>query len=101
MTDPRWQPLHAARGSLIDEFADQGVDHVEYVVALPKPDLWVWLGTDTDVQRDALAGTSGLLERVRGVLAERVPGIVVTGVSVESAETVQRDFRGSWFYVLR
>lgn len=101
MTDPRWGQLVAARRSLIAEFADRGVEHVEYVASLPDPEVWVWLGTTSDAERDCLATSPGLLEQVRRVLADEVDGIELTGVTVQSDETVRRDFDGRWFYALR
>ena len=101
MTDPRWGQLVAARRSLSAEFAGQGVDHVEYVAALPDPEIWVWLGTTSDAERDRLATSHALLGQVKRVLADEVDGIEVTGVTVQSDETVRRDFEGSWFYALR
>lgn len=43
----------------------------------------------------------GLLGLVRRLLADEVDGIEVSGVTVQSDETVRRDFEGSWFYALR
>jgi hypothetical protein len=40
-----------------------------------------------------------LEERVRQVCAQHA--VAVRGVTVESQETVERDFQGSWFYRLR
>lgn len=94
--------LIAARVGVIAGLADCGVSHVEYVAALPDPDVWVWLGTDTDAQRDNLAHADDLLARVRELLVSHgVVGVNATGVTVQSAETVARDYEGSWFYALR
>ncbi|MEU4191513.1 hypothetical protein AB0E69_06425 [Kribbella sp. NPDC026611] len=85
---------------LIAGFRDRGVERVEYVPALSPPyRSWVWLGTATDAQRDQLAADPELGEQVRR-LAERA-GITFQGVTVESQETVARDFAGNWFYRLR
>ena len=44
----------------------------------------------------------GIADRVRRVMALKgVEGIQVTGVTVHSAETVERDYAGNWFYALR
>ena len=59
MTDSRWPQLLAARAEIISAFAGHGVDRVEYVAALPDPEVWVWLGTATDMQRDALGREGG------------------------------------------
>lgn len=66
-----------------------------------EPDVWVWLGTSSDAERDSLATSHGLLGLVRRLLADEVDGIEVSGVTVQSDETVRRDFEGSWFYALR
>ena len=94
--------LQAARADLISEFGHEGVDHVEYVAALPNREVWVWLGTATDEQRDDLAPSTDLMERVTTVLAEAaLAGVHVPGVTIQSAETVDREYQGSWFYALR
>jgi len=90
--------------SLLQSFGGSGVVRIEYVSAFPfQDDAWVWLGTATDAERDALAGTEEhLLAEVRrtaehhGFAPEKV-----TGVTVQSEETVAREFEGSWFYALR
>ena len=101
MTDPRWDMLDTARSAVRAELADKGVARVDYVAALPDPNVWVWLGTQTDAQRDTLATANDLLAQVRRVLAQEVTGIDVTGVTVQSEETVKRDYEGSWFYAMR
>lgn len=101
MTDVRWAMLQAARSAVRAEFANKGVDRVDYVAALPDPSVWVWLGTQTDAQRDALASANDLRAQVRRVLAQEVTGVEITGVTVQSEETVNRDYEGSWFYAMR
>jgi hypothetical protein len=80
------------------------VSRIEYVAAFPsQDDAWVWLGTETDAERDALTGSeAGLFAAVR-LIAEG-PGFdaqKVSGVTVQSEETVARDFGGSWSYARR
>lgn len=90
--------------SLLQTFRGSGVVRIEYVSAFPfQDDAWVWLGTATDAERDALVGTEPvLLSKVRrtserhGFAPERV-----SGVTVQSEETVARDYEGSWFHALR
>ena len=65
-----------------------GVTRVEFVASLPRPDVWVWLGTTTDAERDRLPALLG-------------DALTVAGVTVQSEETVARDHEGSWFYALR
>lgn len=65
-------------------------------------DAWVWLGTATDAERDVLAGTEfQLLLQVR-LIAERhgFSPERISGITVQSDETVARDFEGNWFYAL-
>lgn len=84
------------------EFRDGGVDHVEYVIAFSPPfDFWVWLGTATDVERDELARHPGLNDRVQRLADRRGLATLFEGVTVESKETVDREYEGHWFYRLR
>jgi hypothetical protein len=100
-----WAVLKEAERRLIDAFAADGVVRVEYVVGFVKPyGVSVWLGTQTDAQRDALAPHDGLEKRVGEML--ETCGIAETdagfeGVAVQSQETVDRECEGSWFYALR
>jgi hypothetical protein len=104
MTDPRWTLLRNIEPELLQSFRDAGVTRVEYVSAFPaQDDAWDWLGTGTDAHRDALASSGPrVLAEVR-LIAERHGFIAakVRGVTVQSEETVDRDFEGSWFYALR
>lgn len=90
--------------ALLHMFRSAGVKRIEYVTAFPsQDDAWVWLGTATDEERDALAGTEPqLLSDVRMIAARHgFEGEKVSGVTVQSEETVARDYEGSWFYALR
>jgi len=79
-----------------------GVTRVEFVAPLPRPDVWVWLGTTTDAERDRLqarvAHDDGVRVRLPALLGD---ALTVAGVTVQSEETVARDHEGSWFYALR
>lgn len=92
------------RPTLLRAFGESGVVRIEYVAAFPdRDDAWVWLGTGTDAERDALAGTEPrILSQVREI-AERhgFSAACVSGVVLQSEETVTRDYQGSWFYALR
>lgn len=104
VTDPRWALLQDMKPVLLRRFRDAGVLRVEYVSAFPsQDDAWVWLGTATDVERDALTGSEPRLLSEARLIAERhgFPAHDVSGVTVQSEETVARDFEGSWFYALR
>ena len=102
VTDPRWTMLNELKPALIEGFGGDGVVRVEYVAAFPdQDDAWVWLGTTTDDERDALASSDllvALRDVVRGVGFD--PGLI-SGVTVQSEEKVTRDYAGSWFYALR
>jgi hypothetical protein len=99
----RWTA--AATERLRARFAEDGVVRAEYVVGFVEPyGVSVWLGTETDAQRDKLAARPGLRVSVSDVLAEvgmSESAYVFRGVVVQSEETVQRDYDGSWFYALR
>ena len=104
MTDPRWALLQDTTPTLLQVFGESGVTRIEFVSAFPsRDDVWVWLGTSTDAERDALTGTGPhVLSTVR--LVARGHGFEaakVSGVTVQSEETVARDFGGSWFHALR
>lgn len=90
--------------ALLRAFAESGVTRIEYVSAFPSQgSAWVWLGTATDLERDALAGAQPqVLAEVR-LIAERqgFAAEQISGITVQSEETVTRDFEGSWFYALR
>lgn len=102
VTDSRWTYLEEAKPRLVAAFAGRGVVRVEYVAALPEPDVWVWLGTSTDAQRDSLRADPGLADEGRQVLLSRpAEGMPVEGVTVQSVEAVARDYAGSWFYAMR
>jgi len=99
---PDWPALSQLEGDLVRTLEERGVVRVEYVVAFAPPfDLSIWLGTTTDEQRDSLAGEAAIdilvreLGRKHGLL-ERIGYI-----SIESVETVIRDYDGSWFHRLR
>ena len=76
--------------------------HVEWVIAFMEPfDFWVWLGTVSDEQRDQLAAQESLEQRIRRRAEKRGLADLYEGVTVESQETVDRNFEGRWFYRLR
>jgi hypothetical protein len=104
VTDPRWALLQEIKPALLRAFGESGVVRIEYVAAFPGQDhAWVWLGTETDAQRDALAGTElQILSEVRGITERHgFSAANVSGVALQSEETVTRDYEGSWFYALR
>ena len=104
VTDRRWSLLQEMEPALLEAFSELGVIRIEYVAAFPDLDgAWVWLGTATDAERDAFG--DNLPHALAGVrqIAERCgfPPDQVNGLTVQSAETVARDYEGSWFSALR
>jgi hypothetical protein len=103
--DYRWQVLVIARPAVVTAFNDDGVVRVEYVSAFPGQQLFaVWLGTATDAEASQLRTLPTIHARVHDLLLahgfeERdLDGLMVV---VQSQETVDRDYDGSWFYALR
>lgn len=105
VSDPRWLLLQQAREVIVHRLGDHGVQHVEFVSAFGTSDeVWVWLATTTDAQRDALPSKEPLLSAVREAVAEvGYPVAELDNIhsTVQSQETVDRDYKGSWFYALR
>jgi hypothetical protein len=78
---------------------------VEYVVGFVHPyGVWVWLATSSDAERDGLGEGHPFLREVGEILTEAglsVEDAHFEGTTVQSQETVDRDYEGSWFYALR
>lgn len=104
-SDPRWALLDAARTSILDRLTERGVQRVEFVAAFGRSDeVWVWLGTTHDAERDALGNYEPCLDEVREAFASvGYPGDQLVNVhsTAQSQETVDRDYESSWFYALR
>lgn len=99
---PSWRALKRLAKALRREFARDGVAHVEYVIAFSDPfDFWVWLGTRSDRDRDILATEPTAGERIRALASAHEVGELYEGFSVESQQTIDREYQGSWFYRLR
>ncbi len=102
MTRPDIPRLKAFEAALVKRFALHEVERVEHVVAfLPPFDFSLYLGTTTDERRDALAAIPDLDESIREVAVGIRLHTLYDGFTVESQETVDRDYEGSWFYYLR
>ncbi|MCI0425155.1 MAG: hypothetical protein L0Z47_04790 [Actinobacteria bacterium] len=104
-TDDRWTLIETATPQLLDRLGPDGVTAIRYTAAFPDDDdLAVWLCTSTDTERDRLDTDNPRLDVVREVLAavgltnDRL-GVLAT--VAQSQETVDRDYRGNWFYALR
>jgi hypothetical protein len=105
VSDPRWEVIENARPALLAKLAPEGVIRIEVVASFPHSDRFaIWLGTETDEQRNALPERNPCLDEVRSCLAESgFPAEQVSGLltTAQSQETVDRDYQGSWFYALR
>jgi hypothetical protein len=104
VTDPEfWEALDLAKGALVSRFAEDGVVRIEFNVSFEKAPArraWPWLATATDLERDSLDGRPTLVAEANAVLTQH--GLPASeGVTVQSGETVTRDYEGSWFYAMR
>ena len=105
MTDPRWAVLEDAARKLLSALAPIGVDRIEFVTAWPDLNgVEPWLVTASDAAADAVRDHPGLHERVVTLL--RSAGLAEQDladlrVEVQSQETVDRDYEGSWFHAMR
>lgn len=99
---PDWDRLNSLASNARSDFGAQGVSRVEFVVSFVEPfTFWLWLGTASDDQRDALAGSQVTASRLSRLVGLHALGSLYDGFSVESQETVDREYAGSWFYRLR
>lgn len=102
--DPRWELLDDARASLAARLAEYGVVRVEYLATFPENQLYVWLGTATDVQRDQLGLDNPLLADIKAALLDAgLTRAQLSGLrsTAESQETVDRDYQGNWGHAMR
>jgi hypothetical protein len=58
-----------------------------------------WIITATDVERDRIKNDSALMANLWKVSSDA--GFAPDSFTVQSQETVERDFKGSWFYAMR
>jgi predicted component of type VI protein secretion system len=104
-SDPRWPLLNKARSAILARLGERGVQRVEFVAAFGTSDeVWVWLATASDAERDALTDSEPFLEEVREALASvgyPADQLVNVHSTAQSQETVDRDYESSWFYALR
>lgn len=100
-----FEALDRAEPVLLEALQPVGVVRIEYVVGFVHPySVWVWLGTATDAERDAMPENMPYLVEVSTVLqAVDLPPADVgeIGTAAQSQETVDRDYEGNWFYALR
>jgi hypothetical protein len=102
--DRRWQLLEDSRSPLLDAFGEHGVARIEFVGAFLELNMvGVWLGTSTDVERDAV-DMPHAVQIVRSVLLAvgfTIQELQDLAVIAQSQETVDREYAGSWFYAMR
>lgn len=63
--------------------------------------LAFWVSTVTDAERDALLADPGFVAAMRAILLDAgypADAVPLVGFTAESAETVQRDWGGSWWH---
>lgn len=103
--DYRWEVLEKAVPAIIDAFRGDGVNRVEAVAAFPvQSGFGIVLGTRTDAEAGQLRRSPSAAARVRQLLAAagfqdpEIGGLVVT---IQSQESVDREYDGSWFNALR
>jgi hypothetical protein len=58
-----------------------------------------WIITETDAERDRVKGDSALIAALWKVSSDA--GFPPDSFTVQSHETVRRDYEGSWFYAMR
>lgn len=97
--------LENAERELLKRVEGRGVTRVTSVAAFPDvPGAWIWLCTRTDAERDTLIGDPTIVSTGLSALEDAgfaSPDTSRSGVVVQSQETVDRDFEGSWFYAQR
>lgn len=102
ISDPRWSLLDKLERKLLARFESDGVAAVRGSAAFPDLDgSDVWLCTSTDLERDAL-DVPRAQAVVRTIALEMgFSEVDAPTVTVQSQETVDRKFEGSWFYAMR
>lgn len=105
MKDPRWAALERAEPLLGSAFAEEGVTAVRFVAAFPALDsVGVWLCTTTDAERERLVNAPDVSARAARCLRDAGLNALDEAdlaTTVQSEETVARDYQGSWFYAMR
>jgi hypothetical protein len=103
--DPRWHLLDHVKLHLVELFGSDGVTEVRVGAAFPRVNgVDVWLCTSTDDEKDRLRSKTRHLADVQAVLQGAGfsdVDIAKSTVTVQSQETVDRNFEGNWFYATR
>jgi hypothetical protein len=58
-----------------------------------------WVVTATDVERDRIKNDSALIANLWKVSSDA--GFAPDSITVQSHETIEREYEGSWFYAMR
>ena len=93
----------AAIPVIVGSLATHGVRDVQWFLAFHGYPV-MWLMTSTDAEKATAVEHGFFRPEVLAALAQAgvAPDLVErAGVTVESQETVDRDFEGSWFYAMR
>jgi hypothetical protein len=105
--DARIDPaVNAAIPELVDALNQWGVTRVTWFQAFHGYPV-VWLVTDTDAAKAVVRNHSCFRSTVQDILVANgvdsalAAETALRGVTVESEETVVRDFDGSWFNAMR
>lgn len=100
-----WAALERAAPALVEALAYRGVVGVRYLLGFVHPfSLHVCLVTATDAERDSLGSSNPFLAEVESVILANgfpVEHASINGSYTQSQETVDRDYKGNWFYALR
>jgi hypothetical protein len=68
-------------------------------MGLPTPSWSCWIATQTDKDRDRIKDDAAFLAKLYDLAASS--GFAPSTFVVQSQETVDRDYKGSWFYAMR
>ena len=88
---------------LVDALGEWGITDVRWFLAFHGEPV-LWLETRTDAEKAAVAARECFTEQVREILTEAGLDADLARrarVTVESAQSVERDFEGSWFYAMK
>lgn len=80
---------------------ERGIVDVRYVTSFDAS-LSVWLVVESDRQRELVAADKNTAASVRAEVRTVIPGVAPDPtVTVQSQETVDRTYGGSWFNAMR
>jgi hypothetical protein len=94
----------AAELTLMQAFAPLGVTTLRSMPDVGSTWLGVWMQTTSDEERDRLMSNPRTVPWIRELLVASGYPVVeasVTTITIQSQETVDRNYEGSWFYAMR